>query len=191
MKIYRNEIPTISNCIVAIGAFDGVHKGHQALILQAKQMATESNAKLVIFTFSSPPKVYFKRAFSLCSLNERLRRLKSIGVDAVIVAEFNHTYIKKVKDEFITELKKLNPLAIHIGSNFKFGSGRKGTIEDLRNHFTVKVSKIMKCEDDVPISSTRIRELILSNNTFRARYLLGWKCESEMFVNEIKNSMPG
>ncbi|MEL4026937.1 FAD synthetase family protein [Lysinibacillus endophyticus] len=182
MKTYFNEIPSLPNCILVIGAFDGIHKGHQALIKQAKKMADANNLKLIVYTFSTPPKVYFKNALPLCNLGERLERLRTLGVDATIVFQFDEAYRAKEKDQFIAELKRLNSMAIHVGSNFRFGAGRNGTIEDLRAHFTVEAFNIIKSGDGEVISSTRIRELILKNNIFQAEKLLGWKYEKEGYI---------
>jgi len=175
--IFHNQVPNLTSCILVIGTFDGVHKGHQYLISEARKKAKKQNVPLVVYTFSIPPKVYFQKTIQLCSLEEKINRLKKLGVDQIVVAHFNETYMKKTKDEFIEEIKKLQPLTIYIGSNFRFGAGRKGEILDLQRVFDVNVSEIQVSADGEAISSSRIRNLINFKQFIMAENLLGWTYE--------------
>ena len=157
--IFHNQVPNLANCILVIGAFDGVHKGHQYLISEARKKARN------------------QKTIQLCSLEEKINRLKKLGVDMIVVAQFNETYMKKTKEEFIEEIKKLQPLTVYIGSNFRFGAGRKGEIFDLQRIFDVNVSKIQLSEDGEAISSSRIRNLINLKQFILAENLLGWTYE--------------
>ena len=158
---------------LTIGALDGVHRGHQALLLKTKERAAELGVPFVVYTFDPPPKVFFQKGTLITTLEEKLNRLEMLGVDHVIVGKFNEAFMQKTVLDFIDELKLLDPVEIWEGPNFQFGKDRKGTIEDLKGHFKVGVLKPLKCEHGELISSTRIRMLLQQGNYSLAKNLLG------------------
>jgi len=160
--------------VVAIGAFDGVHRGHQKLIGNALKHARETGVPLVVYTFDPPPKVYFQKSLLLTSLDEKLERLKALGADHIIVQSFNEQYRARKAEEFHQDLRKLNPIGIWVGTDFKYGADRLGDICTLRRHFSVRTVEPICCENGKVISSSRIRLLIQENNEALANQLLGW-----------------
>lgn len=174
MEIHIPGMLKLPASALTIGALDGVHRGHQALLLKTKERAEIHGVPFVVYTFDPPPKVFFKKCQMITSLDEKLNRLKMMGVEHVIVGQFNEAFAKKNVSSFIEELQLINPVEIWEGPNFQFGKDRKGTIEDLRtHHFNVGVLKPLQCEQGELISSTRIRKLIQQGNYSLAKSLLG------------------
>ncbi|WP_408008567.1 FAD synthetase [Pseudalkalibacillus sp. A8] len=173
MQVYSPGTLKLPASVLTIGAFDGVHRGHQTLLLKTKERAKKLGVPFVVYTFDPPPKVFYKKCQMITSLEEKLNRLKMIGADHVIVASFNELYAKQEVPVFMQELKKINPVEIWEGPNFQFGKDRKGSIKELRRDFKVGILKPLKCEQGELISSTRIRVLQKQGNHSLAQNLLG------------------
>ncbi|VEF47184.1 riboflavin biosynthesis protein [Bacillus freudenreichii] len=178
MDIHTSGSVNLAASVLTIGAFDGVHKGHQKLLAKTKERARRRGVPFVVYTFDPPPKVYFGRGQLLTTLEEKLYRLERIGADQVIVGRFDEDYMKKDMLEFIEELRDVNPLEIWEGPNFRFGKGRKGTLDVLGQHFNLGVLHPVECPDNEMISSTRIRQLIEAGEYSKAEQLLGWDLAS-------------
>ena len=122
------------NSIVAIGNFDGVHVGHQALLAQAKAQAP--GLPLVVVTFWPHPKSVIRPGTEpplLTDLGERIEYLRQAGADEVRVVPFTHDVMGWSPEEFVDRvLMPLNPSVIIVGSNFTFGKKAAGTVETLR-----------------------------------------------------------
>ncbi|GHH99876.1 FAD synthetase [Neobacillus kokaensis] len=173
MEIHIPGTLKLSASVLTIGALDGIHRGHQALLLKAKERAEKLGVPFVVYTFDPPPKIFFTGCRLLMSVEEKLQRLKMIGADHVIVGPFNEAFMKQEVPDFIAELQEMNPVEIWEGPNFLFGKNRKGTIEVLRRYFTVEVVEPLTCEHGDMISSTRIRQLLKEGNYTQAQRLLG------------------
>lgn len=173
MKIHGINELTLAQSIVTIGAFDGIHLGHQTLINKAKSRAEFFNIPLVVYTFDPPPKVYFQKADILTSLPEKKQFLEALGVCHTIFAPFNEKYASRSVEEFIEELASINPQEIWVGPDFQFGNGKTGTIEDLDRAFTAYQHPVVLCQRGERISSTRIRNLFQSEEIEQANNLLG------------------
>lgn len=174
MKIFTNRTLQLSNSVLAIGALDGVHRGHQALIKRARNHANKVGVPLVVYTFDPPPNVYFKNNMLLTPLSEKMKRLEILGVDYVIVASFNANYVDREVNTFLNEISELNPLEIYEGTDFRFGKNREGDINTLRKRFSVNIIEPICCNKGIIISSSRIRNLILQGKLLQAEQLLGW-----------------
>lgn len=172
MRIHTCNDLKLPASIIAIGAFDGVHKGHQELILSARLQAEKLQVPFVLYTFDPPPKVYFQKVRLLTSLPEKLERLSRLGVQHVIVAPFDTHYALRKAEEFYEELQALNPKGIWVGSDFRFGINRSGNVDLLRERFPVHLLEPVRCGSGEVISSSRIRQLFNEANT-----LLGWNTD--------------
>jgi riboflavin kinase / FMN adenylyltransferase len=174
MKAHVYTPLELPNSIVAIGAFDGVHRGHQAVIRHAVQRARKLRVPSVVYTFDPPPRVFFQGVRMLTSVEEKLTKIEKLGVRNAIVAGFDDSYASRSPFEFIETLTRLNPLEIMVGSDFRFGKDRIGDIGLLEKYFRVRVTKPVCCPKGNPISSTRIRQLIAEGETSLSKTLLGW-----------------
>jgi riboflavin kinase / FMN adenylyltransferase len=177
METHINTTFTLHSSIIAIGAFDGVHQGHQAVIKQTVERSKVLGVPSVIYTFDPPPRVYFQGARLLTPLVEKLARLEKLGVDHVKIVSFDQFYAKRSAHEFIESLKKLNPYEIMVGDDFRFGHQRNGDIELLQKYFTVIVTEPVFCSSGNRISSTRIRQLLSQGEFHYSNLLLGWPIE--------------
>ena len=164
----------ISGATVIIGIFDGVHKGHQAII----KRALELNNPVVALTFHPHPATVTapeKSPTELLTLNERIHQLMLHGVGSVAVIEFTHAFSEFTPDQFISEVLKqeLDAKVLVIGSNFRFGKKASGDARYLSDQAGIPVIALdLESEFGNSVSSTRIREAILGGNIEIARELL-------------------
>lgn len=173
MDIHTPGMLKLSASVLTIGALDGIHRGHQALLLKAKERAKKLGVPFAVYTFDPPPKVFFTGCELLMTVEEKLQRLNSLGVDHVIVGPFDEGFMKQEVSDFIAEIQEMNPCEIWEGPNFLFGKNRKGTIEVLRRYFNVGIVQPLTCEQGEMISSTRIRGLLKQGKFSQAAKMLG------------------
>ena len=167
--------------VVCIGVFDGVHKGHQALISRAHEIAQEMGVPLIALTFDPHPLVVVRPEMapeSLASLAERRFLLFDAGVDDVFVLPFTPEVATWDPETFIHRVlhDKLNARAVVIGQNFRFGHQGAGDIDTLRQageryHFSV--TEVGLAADAEPWSSTRVRKALATGELVEAAKVLG------------------
>ena len=129
----KNITGAIPYPVVAIGNFDGVHKGHQKVFKKAKTYAKKNKIKFGVLTFSPSPVMFFNKRISnykLTSNHQKFKLFKKHGVDFVINIQFNKIFSKISAEQFINNIiyKKINPKLILVSTNFKFGNKRKGNV---------------------------------------------------------------
>jgi riboflavin kinase/FMN adenylyltransferase len=157
----------IAGATVAIGIFDGVHQGHQAILSRAKEL---SNGRgLIVLTFDPHPMQVFDPDHAptmLVSLERRVELLKQYGVDVVVVCDFDRDFAAKAPEEFVTEvlIKQLQISGVVVGQNFTYGHKAAGKVSDLiasghGHSFFAEAVSLQEIDGEV-ISSTRIREAI-------------------------------
>lgn len=156
---------------VALGFFDGMHLGHQDIIRKMVKYAKANGLRSTVQTFSGFPK---DDGVCLTTLNERIDILSEMGVDEMLVIDFDR--IKDLEpEEFFNDILRirLNARLILSGEDYRFGKGAKGDRELLRklgaeDDVIVKIVK-EKClpGEDIKISSTRMKEAILSGDAER------------------------
>lgn len=161
--------------IVAIGAFDGVHRGHQTVIRQAVQRGRKLKVPSVVFTFDPPPRVFFQGARMLTTVDEKVAKIAKLGAKHAVVHRFDEMYASRSAYEFIDCLAKLNPAEIMVGGDFRFGKDRLGDVSLLKKYFKVSVTKPVCCSQGGVISSSRIRQLISEGEIHLSNALLGWQ----------------
>jgi riboflavin kinase / FMN adenylyltransferase len=173
MKVFRNNELMLEQSVVTIGAFDGIHRGHQALIERAVNRARELAVPSVVYTFNPPPRAFFQNQMVLTNVGEKISFIKKMKVDYVIIADFNEHYASRSPEAFLQELKVLNPQEVWVGPDFNFGKGKKGTAADLSAMFQTFTHPPIKCSKGETISSTRIRNLLCNQEAQLANELLG------------------
>ncbi|SEN56979.1 riboflavin kinase / FMN adenylyltransferase [Amphibacillus marinus] len=173
-------IDPIDRAVCAVGFFDGIHKGHQQVIEQAKQIAKQTNAKLAVMTFSPHPSAVLnkgKHAVSyLTPLLEKQAILQKLGVDIVYVVKFDLELAQLSPEAFINHfIVDLNIFHLICGFDFTYGHMGKGNVTTLFDHANHRfdVTVIEKySEDDQKVSSTRIRKLLAEGAVDQAETLL-------------------
>ena len=165
---------------ITVGNFDGIHKGHQALINKTKEISTENNVESVIFTFNKLPKEIFSSDTVQRLYDNELKEsiLSSYEIDTLLSIDFNE--IKDYSADFFCEeilIKRLNAKYLIIGENFKFGKDRSGDIEKLRKYNNKKACELivpnLETHNGVKISSSRIRNLLNQGDIIGAKECLG------------------
>lgn len=170
-----------SGSLVCIGIFDGVHLGHQALIGAAKNLADESGLGLTICTFNPHPNAVVRPdqvPKLIGDISQRKQLLIHNGVDHVEIVDFTPEFANLSPREFSQDYLKdrLNAQAVFVGRNFTYGRHISGDVDTLTKDgnqlgFSVKIFDLVQANGT--ISSTRIRELLLSGNVSAAAELLG------------------
>jgi riboflavin kinase/FMN adenylyltransferase len=159
--------------VLAIGNFDGVHAGHRALLQRMQQLSLELAAPAAIISFFPTSKLVFSDARFLCSASEKLRAFRAFGPAAVVLIPFSREYARTDKSVFLAQLARLEPAAIVVGEDFRFGHDRAGTLNDL-SLVTPKLEVFgLKELDGAVVSSSRIRELLAAGAVREAAGLLG------------------
>jgi riboflavin kinase/FMN adenylyltransferase len=186
MRLYRTfaslrRSPSANPRAVAIGVFDGLHIGHQAILERARSAATELAGSSLVLTFEPTPKEFFSPATApprLTRFRERFELLQALGIDELFCAKFG-----AVRDltprAFIDELLIGDLRARHVvvGDDFRFGADRSGTVADLRafgarNGLAVTEVPPVYFRGE-RVSSTAIREALKSGDLTTARDMLG------------------
>ena len=183
MKIF-NDL-TISKkykgSAIAIGNFDGVHRGHQKVFKQAKKFAKKNKIRFGILTFTPLPVMFFNKKdsnYRLTSEDQKFNILKKYEVDFLVNIKFNKTFSKISAKKFIKNIiyRKINPKLIFVSNNFKFGNKRKGNVNLLKKFskkYDYKLLKINPFRDQGKIiSSTGIRKCLQTGNLDLANQLL-------------------
>jgi riboflavin kinase/FMN adenylyltransferase len=168
--------------VVTIGVFDGVHLGHRKIITETVSTARDLGLKSIVITFEPHPMKVLKHGHSvpsLISLEHRIRLIKELGVDKIVVINFTKSVAGLSAETFIknTIIKRLGAKRMIVGENFYFGRGAKagaGTLEDIGKlvGVSVKILKPVKKAGRV-VSSSVIRRLILAGRLDEASDLLG------------------
>ncbi|MGA0543099.1 FAD synthetase [Neotabrizicola sp. VNH66] len=158
--------------LLAIGAFDGVHRGHQALIRTMVAEARAAQLPAVVWTFDPPPKVHFGRAAQLLPLPEKLSRIAALGPDWIVVASFTAAYARRSPAAFLADLARIGPQQIHVGADFRFGARQQGDVALLAERFPVALAPPTCCAAGETISSSRIRALQAAGQRDEATRLL-------------------
>ena len=178
---------------VALGNFDGVHRGHQALLDRTAEQARALDAPLVALTFEPHPRRFFVAdtgPFRLTLPPAKLRLLEQYGVQAVLAQRFDPAFAAVTADAFVDDVLLGGLGARHVvcGYDFTFGARRGGNVEKLRamgetRGFGVTVLDPVMREGEI-YSSTRIREALRAGMAREATELLGHVWEIEGTVEQ-------
>lgn len=182
MKLNKNQSERgISGCSLAIGVFDGLHRGHAAVISHLIDKARSNGLPPRVLTFSThPDRLTRKREPNLlCTLNHRLALLKKLGVEKTIVMDFDEKLKNMEASEFASEIlvKKLDCRLLIMGFDSAFGKGRKGDLARMSRlgqelGFNVNIAPTILFEGH-RISSSTIRELLKKGDLEGVKLLLG------------------
>jgi riboflavin kinase / FMN adenylyltransferase len=170
----------ISNTVMALGYFDGVHLGHQEVINTAKYHARDKGMQCAVMTFDPHPSVVLrgKKAVKyITPLEDKISQIEMLGIDLLYIIEFTEQFANLLPQEFVDQfIIGFNVKHVVAGFDFSYGRLGKGTMETLpfhsRNQFTqTTVEKL--AEKDTKISSTLIREFIANGEVEELPNYLG------------------
>ncbi|HYD32894.1 MAG TPA: bifunctional riboflavin kinase/FAD synthetase [Azospirillaceae bacterium] len=195
MRLFRHytELPDDARgAVAAIGNFDGVHRGHRAVIGEAARLARAAGAPLAAITFEPHPRSVFRPddpPFRLTPLRIKARHMEELGVDLLFVIHFDSTFRHKSAADFVREVivEGLGLRHVVVGYDFLFGHRRQGDAPFLEAQgralgFRVTaVGPVMDPQDGV-FSSTRVRNALLAGRSGEAARLLGhwWEVEGRV-----------
>ena len=183
MKIYNNlNISNIhKNSVIAIGNFDGIHLGHQKVILEAKQKAKKNKLPFGLITFEPVPVMFFNpkiKNHRINSLTQKKNYLKKFKIDFLVIIRFNKLFSLLSAEHFIRKIiyKKIKSKYVFVSKNFKFGKNRKGNINTLKKfesifQFKTIITSPLK-NSKKTISSSLIRKKISLGKIKEANKLL-------------------
>lgn len=178
----HNLKPRHQGCVATIGNFDGVHLGHQAVIRQVMDKATELGLPVVVITFEPQPQEFFRPdavPSRLTRFREKLLVLESLFVDRVLCLRFTRRLASLTADEFVQQIlvDGLGVKYLVVGDDFKFGKDRTGSFEYLQ---TIGPELGFEVSDTdsfsfagARVSSTRIRTALETGDLLLAKQMLG------------------
>jgi len=183
--VVRDDAPAgaLHGAVVALGNFDGVHRGHRAVIAVAQKRAAGLSKPAAVLTFEPHPRDFFnpkEPLFRLTDEEAKLRLLASTGLDGAIVLTFNAALASLTAEDFITRILvgRFGVSGAVIGFNFHFGKNRTGspdflTAQGRKLGFTVDVVPPFTFEGN-PVSSGPIRDALAAGRPEAAAALLGF-----------------
>lgn len=178
LNIDKTEIPPLS---IALGYFDGVHLGHQKVILEAKKQANQKGLRSAVMTFDPHPSVVLgkneKHVQYITPLADKINLIEGLGIDYLFIVHFTAEFANLLPQEFIDQyVIDLNVKHVVAGFDFSYGRMGKGTMEILPFHsreiFTFTIVEKFTSGDE-KVSSTRIRQYIKNGRTTELPELLG------------------
>ena len=183
MKIFDNT--TISKnykgAAIAIGNFDGMHKGHQRVFKKTKKFAKKNKIKFGVLTFTPLPVMFLNKKiknYRLITENQKLKHFEKYGVDFIINIKFNRNFSKIHAETFVEKIiyKKINPQFISVSNNFRFGRKREGDVNLLKKFsykYDYRLLNIRAFKyKGIIVSSTRIRKSLQNGKIHSANELL-------------------
>lgn len=197
MKVHRElapSLPAFNHAVITVGTFDGVHHGHQQILAQMTAEAARVKGETVIITFHPHPRKIVSSVPGdiklINTLEEKIDLLAKAGIDHLVVIPFDHVFANQTAEDYIQDFlfKYFKPSVIIIGYDHRFGKGRTGDyhlLEQYGRELGFEVKEITEeMLNQVVISSTRIREALLSNDINTANYFLGYPYFFEGLVVE-------
>jgi riboflavin kinase / FMN adenylyltransferase len=184
-----SDPPWDGNTVVTIGAYDGVHLGHQAVIAEVRRLAAARGAKSAVVTFDKHPAVVVRPESaprSLTDLDQKLELLAATGIDAAVVITFDEQRASEEPEDFVQEVlvDGLHAVVVVVGEDFHFGHHRRGNVPLLRelgrrNGFEVLPVGLVARADgvDEPVSSTAVRRALAGGEVDIVAHLLGREYE--------------
>ena len=181
VRVFRG-LPTSADAPVAltIGNFDGVHRGHQAMLSRLIEAADDLALPAAVLTFDPPPREFFARDTApprLSSLRGKLERFAAHGVERVYVARFDGRLASLPPEPFIEDVlvRRLGARWLLVGEDFRFGKGRAGDLSTLRRvarTVSIEAMRTVAVEGE-RASSTAVRNALAAGNLAHAHALLG------------------
>ena len=179
-----DKVPeALKGAIVAIGSFDGVHRGHQAVLARLKAHAKAAGAPAVMLTFEPHPRDVFAPApfmFRLTPPDAKARLAAALGLDGIVLMPFSRDLSMVEAEDFVSRflVKALRVSGVVVGADFHFGHNRRGTPDFLRaagklHGFSVDILDLLP-EGEAPVSSSRIRAALTAGDVAAANGMLGY-----------------
>jgi riboflavin kinase / FMN adenylyltransferase len=206
IRVIRHPGPYSSHprgSVLAIGNFDGLHRGHAALIGRVCEFAQAEGRPSAVLTFEPHPRSVFltgAEPFRLTPFRVKERELARLGIELLFVQHFDLAFAAKAAEDFIEEviLKAIGAAHVVVGWDCTFGNRRRGTPDMLRaagaqHGFDVTVLEPIRGADTTVYSSTQIRELLKAGKPREAAALLGrfWEIDGRVAAGDRRGRTIG
>lgn len=166
--------------VLTIGNFDGVHRGHLTLLAAVVARARALEAPATVYTFDPPPRVVLepgRHPPRILSLPDKIKLLGEHGVERVVVETFDRAFARHPASWFVAQVlgRRLDPVALFVGHDFRFGRGREGTLPLVRDSLPeLPITQLdAEREGDDVISSSAIREAVAQGKVALAARMMG------------------
>jgi len=178
-----NRVTDCAGCVLTIGSFDGLHRGHQDIVKTLTTTATAKGKKSALITFDPHPRHILdkdKKLSLIMSMKQKSSLLEKLGIDILLVIPFTNDFSHRTAEDFMDNIimKYFSPSGIVIGYDHHFGYRREGSPEFLQQYAITREINIdiinAVADDKVILSSTHIRDLISNGFVRRASFELGW-----------------
>lgn len=194
MEIIKTNLQNLiyDKSVVAIGMFDGVHLGHQALLAACRENARQSDVKAVALTYFPHPRCILSPGTNcplLTTLDEKLALFEKFGMDTAVVVDFTPDFMMLSAEEYLNRLQNvLHPAVIVAGYRSTFGHNRTGNPQLLKDMadklgYTAEIIPPIEMAGEA-VSSSLIRELVLKGDVELAGKLLGYRYS---FTGTVEN----
>lgn len=195
MRIFRHyeEVsPDVRGAVIALGNFDGVHRGHRVVLGTALRIARETGVPAAAMTFEPHPRMVFRpdlEPFRLTSFRSKSHHIAALGLDCLYAQHFDMAFASKTAEEFVRDVlvDGLGVTHVVVGADYVFGKGRQGDVDFLRRvaaEYGVEVTSVgsVASEDGTIYSSTNIRQALRDGKPREAARLLGrfWEIEGRV-----------
>jgi riboflavin kinase/FMN adenylyltransferase len=184
-KVFRDAAGSClapGGSVLAVGAFDGLHRGHAALLRRVRERAVARGLIPAVVSFEPLPRAFFSRARlpRLSSLREKLCGFRDAGIELLLLLRFNAALAAMGAEDFVREVivRRMNAREVWVGADFRFGHRRAGDVALLQKlgkelGFEVHTLEAVEAEEGGRVSATRIRELLGVGEFAEAARLLG------------------
>lgn len=190
MRVFRGHHPSFAagpGCALTIGNFDGVHRGHQAMLALLNNEARLRGLRSCVMTFEPHPRDWFAQKLGkpeaaplrIATLRDKLQELEHCGVDDVVLMRFDDRLASLSPDDFIRQVlvNQLKARYVLVGDDFRFGAKRAGDyalLDAAGNDLGFDVARMMSYEvHGLRVSSSAVREALAAGDMRRAATLLG------------------
>ncbi len=184
MQIHKgiHHLPIFKNTVLTIGTYDGVHFGHQQIIKRINDIAKEIDGESVMLTFDPHPRLILNpndnKLKLISTIDEKEELLEEFGLDHLVIVEFSKEFASTDAEEYVEKIlvQNFHPKRIVIGYDHRFGNGRQGNIDLLRQlapKYGYEVEEIpAQTLDEISVSSTKVRNALLDGDIQQANEFL-------------------
>lgn len=203
LRYDRDIEPKARGAVVALGNFDGVHRGHRALLAEARRIADARGVPFAAVVFEPYPREFFRpgaEPFRLTPFRAKARLLEACGIDFLIVLTFDAQLAAMPAPDFVLDVlvKDLAVVHVVVGADFRFGKNRGGDATVLAymgemEGFGVTVYPPLAADTGGKVSSSRIRAALREGRPDEAAHLLGhwWSIEGEVGTGDKRGRTLG
>jgi riboflavin kinase/FMN adenylyltransferase len=196
MDVYRSlaEVPPADGRSIALGTFDGVHRGHREVIARALEQARRDGLRAMVVTFDPHPLEVLRPdrpPALLTTIATKADLVGSLGVDELLAVPFTPELSRRSAEWFCSEVlvAALGARHVSVGANFRFGHGAEGdaALLSARPEFETAVVPLVELDGD-PVSSSRIRDLVAAGDVAGAGRLLGapYRLEGQVVAGDAR-----